>query len=113
MMVHVAEQILGQKSLSSCPIPKLSAHDRRSKDAQENGTYTTIFPLHNAKLEDLLTADLDNRIMSAPPLTPGSLQLTEPETELLLKALIHTILQIIIRHGGDGFKYWQKDLDSC
>ncbi|KAJ7934603.1 hypothetical protein B0H13DRAFT_2305373 [Mycena leptocephala] len=51
LMNRIAEQILGRKS------------------AQENGTCATLIPLHNAKLEHLLTSELDKSILSARPLT--------------------------------------------
>ncbi|KAJ7482617.1 hypothetical protein FB451DRAFT_1350610 [Mycena latifolia] len=94
MMVRVAEQILGRKN------------------AQENGTCATIIPLHDAKLEDLLTSSLDESIINAPHLRIDHLLLTDEEADLHAKNMVHTILRIIVRHGGDGFKKWQKDLDA-
>ncbi|KAJ7036838.1 hypothetical protein C8F04DRAFT_1181176 [Mycena alexandri] len=94
MMVRVAEQILGQKN------------------AQENGTCATIVPLHDAKPEDLLTTTLDASVLNAPPLRIEHLLLNPDELDFHTKNMVHTILRIIVRHGGDGFKKWQKDLDA-
>ncbi|KAF8134695.1 hypothetical protein K438DRAFT_2126551 [Mycena galopus ATCC 62051] len=63
---QIAEQILSQKS------------------AQENGTCTTL-PLHNAKLEHLLTSDLDESILNAPPLTLEDIILDEADSKFLTK----------------------------
>ncbi|KAJ7043255.1 hypothetical protein C8F04DRAFT_944756 [Mycena alexandri] len=94
MMVRVAEQILGQKN------------------AQENGTCATIVPLHDAKPDDLLTTTLDVSVLNAPPLRLEDLLLNDDELDFHTKNMVHTILRIIVRHGGDGFKKWQKDLDA-
>ncbi|KAJ7022410.1 hypothetical protein C8F04DRAFT_960328 [Mycena alexandri] len=94
MMVRVAEQILGRKN------------------AQENGTCATIVPLHDAKPEDLLTTTLDASVLNAPPLRIEHLLLNPDELDFHTKNMVHTILRIIVRHGGDGFKKWQKDLDA-
>ncbi|KAJ7863876.1 hypothetical protein B0H13DRAFT_2069951, partial [Mycena leptocephala] len=94
MMVRVAEQILGRKN------------------AQENGTCATLIPLHDAKPDDLLTSTLDASILDAPPLRIEHLMLTDEEAEFHEKNMVHTILRIIVRHGGDGLKKWQKDLDA-
>ncbi|KAJ6469072.1 hypothetical protein C8R47DRAFT_1151103 [Mycena vitilis] len=94
MMVRVAEQILGRKN------------------AQENGTCATLIPLHDAKPDDLLTSKLDTSIMNAPPLAIDDLIFTEQEAEFHEQNMIHTVLRIIVRQGGEGLKKWQKDLDA-
>ncbi|KAJ6608202.1 hypothetical protein B0H10DRAFT_2178316 [Mycena sp. CBHHK59/15] len=94
MMVRVAEQILGRKN------------------AQENGTCATLIPLHDAKPDDLLTSTLDTSILNAPPLRIDNLLFTEEEAEFHKQNMVHTILCIIVRHGGEGLKKWQKDLDA-
>ncbi|KAJ6556692.1 hypothetical protein B0H10DRAFT_1930861 [Mycena sp. CBHHK59/15] len=94
MMVRVAEQILGRKN------------------AQENGTCATLIPLHDAKPDDLLTSTLDTSILNAPPLRIDNLLFTEEEAEFHKQNMVHTILRIIVRHGGEGLKKWQKDLDA-
>ncbi|KAJ7191551.1 hypothetical protein GGX14DRAFT_600299 [Mycena pura] len=94
LMVRVAEQILGRKN------------------AQENGTCATLIPLHNATLDDLLTSKLDESILNAPDLSLDDLLFTDAEAEFHEKTMIHTILRIIVRHGGEGMKKWEKDLDG-
>ncbi|KAJ7679242.1 hypothetical protein DFH06DRAFT_975213 [Mycena polygramma] len=94
MMVRVAEQVLGRKN------------------AQENGTCATLIPLHDTKSDDLLTSHLDASIDNAPLLTLDHLLFTDDELEFHTQNMVHTILRIIVRHGGDGFKKWQKDLDA-
>ena len=71
-----------------------------------------MIPLHNAKLEDLETKTLDDHISNAGPLRLEDLELTEPEFTLLNKALVHTILSIIVKHGGEGFEKWSNDLTA-
>ncbi|KAJ7487292.1 hypothetical protein B0H11DRAFT_2172828 [Mycena galericulata] len=95
MMVRVAEQILGRKN------------------TQENGTCATEVPLHDTKLEDLLVADLDKGISEAPPLTIEDLQFTDTEATFFHENMIHTILRIIIRYGGEDFECWKDDLDKA
>lgn len=81
-------------------------------DAQENGTCATIIPLHNATLDDLETKHLDDGVMNAPLLKLEHLQLTENESQLMHDALIHTILSVIVRYGGEEFKHWKEELDK-
>ncbi|KAJ6595217.1 hypothetical protein DFH09DRAFT_1413281 [Mycena vulgaris] len=95
MMVRVAEQILGRKN------------------TQENGTCATEIPLHDTKLDNLLAADLDKGIAEAPPLTVEDLEFTEAEADFFHKNMIHTILRIIIRYGGEDFQKWQDDLGQA
>ncbi|KAJ7463671.1 hypothetical protein FB451DRAFT_1180152 [Mycena latifolia] len=94
MMVRVAEQILGRKN------------------TQENGTCATAVQLHDTKLEDLLAADLDKGIAEAAPLTVEDLQFTEAEAAFFHENMVHTILRIIVRYGGEGFQRWQDDLEK-
>ncbi|KAJ7778908.1 hypothetical protein B0H16DRAFT_1448457 [Mycena metata] len=88
MMVRIAEQILGRKN------------------TQENGTCATEVALHNTKLEDLLTADLDKGIANASPFT-------DAEAEFFRKNMIHTILRIIVRYGGEEFAHLKDDLEKA
>lgn len=71
-----------------------------------------MLPLHNARLEDLRTQTLDERITNAGPLRLEDLELTEPESILMNDALVHTILSIIVTHGGEGFAKWSDDLKN-
>ncbi|KAJ7030141.1 hypothetical protein C8F04DRAFT_1211805 [Mycena alexandri] len=95
MMVRVAEQILGRKN------------------TQENGTCATEVALHDAKLEDLLTADVDKGIANAPPLTVENLEFTETEAAFFHDNMIHTILRIIVRYGGESFEHLKADLEKA
>ncbi|KAF7343799.1 hypothetical protein MSAN_01960900 [Mycena sanguinolenta] len=94
LMNRIAEQVLGRKS------------------AQENGTCATLIPLHKAKLEHLLTSELDKSILAARPLTIDDIALDASETQTFIENMVHTILRIIVKHGGDGFAKWQKELDE-
>ncbi|KAJ7023836.1 hypothetical protein C8F04DRAFT_1213217 [Mycena alexandri] len=95
MMVRVTEQILGRKN------------------TQENGTCATEVALHDAKLEDLLTADFDKGIANAPPLTVENLEFTETEAVFFHDNIIHTILRIIVRYGGESFEHLKADLEKA
>ncbi|KAF8196897.1 hypothetical protein K438DRAFT_1906287 [Mycena galopus ATCC 62051] len=94
LMNRIAEQILGRKN------------------AQENGTCATLIPLHNASRENLLTSDLDESIFAAKHLTIDDISLNPTEAAFFENALIHTIVRIIVRHGGEGFAKWQADTDA-
>ncbi|KAJ7222700.1 hypothetical protein C8J57DRAFT_1440284 [Mycena rebaudengoi] len=82
----------------------------RRKNAQENGTCVTLIPLHNVKLEHLFTADLDRSILEARALHINDILLSEEESAFFSKSMVHTILCIIINHGGEGFEKWRPDL---
>ncbi|TRM55679.1 hypothetical protein BD626DRAFT_587913 [Schizophyllum amplum] len=94
MTIRIAEQILGRKN------------------AQENGTCATAFPLHNVVLEDLDAHELDECIKSAPPLTEKGLRLTEAEQKLFHECMLHTVSRIIVNHGGEEFSKHQKALND-
>ncbi|KAJ7681155.1 hypothetical protein B0H14DRAFT_3535871 [Mycena olivaceomarginata] len=79
----------------------------------ENGTCATEVALHDAKLEDLLTADLDKGIANAPPLTVENLEFMEEEAEFFRQNMVHTILRIIIRYGGEDFSQFKEDLENA
>ena len=50
--------------------------------------------------------------MNAPPLALEHLELDEHESELMDDALVHTILAIIVRYGGEGFTAWKDKLTA-
>lgn len=81
-------------------------------DTQENGTCATEVPLHNAKLDSLLAADLDKSILEAPLLTIENLELTDSEANFFRENMIHTILRMIIRYGGEDFEDWKPELEE-
>jgi hypothetical protein len=111
LMFRVAEQILGRTS--ECwqfSYNEYLQYD--GVDTQENGTCATIFPLWNGKPEDMLAKDLHEGIMNAPPLTVDDIQLNESEADQWNACMAHTILRIIINHGGPGFNRWRGDLEK-
>ncbi|KAJ7727279.1 hypothetical protein DFH07DRAFT_757734 [Mycena maculata] len=95
MMVRITEQILGRKN------------------TQENGTCATEVALHDTKLEDLLTVDLDRGITNVLPLTVENLEFTDTEAKFFHDNMIHTILHIIVRYGGEGFEHLKEDLEKA
>lgn len=112
MMIRIAEQIIGRKSkfyYYHCRYLKLTVI---LTDAQENGTCATAVPLHNATLEELSAERHNEGVMNAPPLKLSNLELTEAESCLLHDALVHTILSVIVKFGGEGFQRWKGDLED-
>jgi hypothetical protein len=71
-----------------------------------------VIPLYKAKLEHLLTSELDKSILAARPLTIDDITLNTTETEFFIENMVHTILRIIVLHGGEGFQKWKEDLDA-
>ncbi|KAF8205369.1 hypothetical protein K438DRAFT_1918070 [Mycena galopus ATCC 62051] len=94
LMSRIAEQILGQKN------------------AQENGTCATLIPLHHANRDHPLTSDLNKSILVAKHLTIDDIALNPTEAAFFNGALVHTIVHIIVRHGGEGFAKWQAEVDA-
>ncbi|KAF7426523.1 hypothetical protein PC9H_008892 [Pleurotus ostreatus] len=94
MMFQVAEQILGRKN------------------AQENGTCATIFPLFRAAEEDMSAEAYQHSLMNAPPLTLDDILLTSSEQALHEASMRHTLLRVIVEHGGIGFEKWKPRLQE-
>ena len=114
-MFRVAEQILGRTSKwlkFNSYLGRIFSTDKHT-DVQENGTCATIFPLWNAKPEDMLAKDLHEGIMNAPLLMLDNIQLNESKADQWYECMIHTILRVIINYGGPGFDHWQADLERC
>ncbi|KAJ3540608.1 hypothetical protein NM688_g6203 [Phlebia brevispora] len=88
----VAEQVIGRK------------------DAQENGTCASIFPLHGADQGDMNTDDLLKTYEQAPLLTLHDILLTPDERKLHRECMLHTLLRIVVNHGGAGFKKFEQDV---
>ncbi|KAI0075724.1 hypothetical protein K474DRAFT_1599390, partial [Panus rudis PR-1116 ss-1] len=78
------------------------------KDTQENGTCATVFPLFNARREDMRTRDLLTSLDQAPGLSRDDVLLSAEENTILDKYLLHTILRIIVLHGGTGFQRFRE-----
>ncbi|KAI0072891.1 hypothetical protein K474DRAFT_1700685 [Panus rudis PR-1116 ss-1] len=74
------------------------------KDTQENGTCATVFPLYNATKENMRTEDLIKSLGGAPDLSVDDILLTQDENKMLDEYLLHTILRIIVLHGGPSFQ---------
>ncbi|KAJ7192777.1 hypothetical protein C8J57DRAFT_1657987 [Mycena rebaudengoi] len=94
LMIRIAEQILGRKN------------------AQENGTCATMIPLHNAELEHMLSATLDNSILNAKPLTIDDIVLNDSEFSAFRDNMIHTVMRTIVLHGGEGYQKWKAQVDA-
>ncbi|KAF9472391.1 hypothetical protein BDN70DRAFT_900581 [Pholiota conissans] len=92
MVARIAKQILGRKN------------------AQENGTCATIVPLHGAALEDIKIDALEDSITNAKPLQLEDLYLSDAEDRLMQQIMAHTILSVVVRYGGEGFKIWEEIL---
>jgi hypothetical protein len=57
-------------------------------------------------------SDLEKAFDKAPPLLVEDVLLSDVETSLLDKCLLHCILRIVVKHGGAKFAKFQKDLDK-
>ena len=66
-------------------------------------TFRLPFPLYQARREDMKTADLLDSMAKAPPLSVGDILLTFEERTFQRRSLIHTVLRIIIAHGGEKY----------
>lgn len=93
-LLKIAEQILGRT------------------DTQENGTCATIFPLFDARPEDMQTDDLLDSLDTAPPLRIEDILHTAPEARLFEDALVHTVLRTIVSSPGGLFSRFTKDVDA-
>uniref|UniRef100_A0A8H7Y8R3 DUF6589 domain-containing protein n=1 Tax=Psilocybe cubensis TaxID=181762 RepID=A0A8H7Y8R3_PSICU len=92
MRMHNTEQIIGRH------------------DSQENGTCATLIPLFDAKIEDLNLQKFQLSFLEAPILQIQEILLNSDEQKSLKANLVHTILRIIINHGGPGFQRFTKEL---
>ncbi|KAI0083396.1 hypothetical protein BDY19DRAFT_910623 [Irpex rosettiformis] len=81
--------------------------------AQENGTCATIFPLFNARREDMKTKMLLDSISKATPLSLNDIILTADEQALHHKCQIHTVLRVLLNYGGESFGRFKKDIANC
>lgn len=80
------------------------------KDTMENGTCATVFPLYDAKPEDMKVTDLLAQQDAAPPLTIQDIHLSKAENQLLRQCMEHNILRIILAFGGPGFARFRDDI---
>ncbi|KAI0723617.1 hypothetical protein C8Q76DRAFT_767461 [Earliella scabrosa] len=91
-LFKVAEQVIGRK------------------DSQQNGTCATVFELFNAAPDDMQTSELVDSFAHAPELKIEDILLTPEENTALTERLEHTVLRIIVNHGGEGFARFRKDI---
>ena len=80
------------------------------EDSQENGTCATVFPLYDAKEDDIKTDDLQSAFLTAQDLKLSDIIHTPEEATIFKENIIFTILRVIIRFGGDGFQKFESDL---
>lgn len=109
-----AEQIIGRHGKSGMVnTVKLRRYiNSPSLDSQENGTCATIYPLFDAKIEDLDLKKFQDAYLAAPPLKLEDIVLLGDDQRQFKKNLIHCILRVIVKHGGPGFQKFQKDLQD-
>ncbi|ESK81350.1 hypothetical protein Moror_16707 [Moniliophthora roreri MCA 2997] len=81
------------------------------KDTQENGTCATIWPLHNTTIENLDLEVFKAVFNKAEPLQLTNILHSPDETSQFCQCLVHTILHIIVNHGGEGFAQFQDNLE--
>ncbi|KAI4520861.1 hypothetical protein K525DRAFT_270399 [Schizophyllum commune Loenen D] len=86
MMWRVAEQILGRT------------------DSMESGTCATAMPLHDADPKHLDPAVFYQHFDDAEKLEATDLMHTEEYKAQLRRNLVHTVLRIIVRRGGDAMR---------
>ncbi|KAI0721793.1 hypothetical protein C8Q72DRAFT_877971 [Fomitopsis betulina] len=85
--------------------------DATGKDALQNGTCATAFALYNAKPEPMRTSDYLLSFVRALPLTLHDVLLTPSENQAFTDLLRHTILSIIVNHGGPAFTHFKPAVD--
>ncbi|KAG8709846.1 hypothetical protein FRC11_005159 [Ceratobasidium sp. 423] len=83
-----------------------------SYDTLESGTCATAFALFKARFEDMKVSDLNAKFDNAPGITLDDIQLTCEESELHLKCMEYTILDIIVTYGGPEFQHYRLLLDE-
>ena len=82
-------------------------------DTQENGTCATLVLLFGGKIKDLNVNDLQSSFLNALVLSIKDIIHTKDERKAFKSHLIFTILQILVKHGGQGFEHFQDDLDKA
>lgn len=73
------------------------------KDSIENGTCATAIRLFEANKDDMQTSDLLDSMSKAPELNIADIVLTGEEALDYRRLILHTILRIIVEHGGPSF----------
>ncbi|KAG8773161.1 hypothetical protein FRC12_002690 [Ceratobasidium sp. 428] len=81
-------------------------------DSQENGTCATIFELHKATPEALDHSAARAAFAQAQPLQPDHILHSETESDTHRKLMVHAIVRIILKYGGEEFKQYGPLLDK-
>ncbi|KAJ8519429.1 hypothetical protein ONZ45_g3620 [Pleurotus djamor] len=81
-------------------------------DSLENGTCATIWPLWQADIRDMQLSDFNAAYNAAGPLLITDILHSPDEASLFRQCLIHSILRIIISHGGEPFQRFKADLEE-
>ncbi len=82
-------------------------------DTQQAGTCATIFPLSEARSEDMKTADLLQSIDKAPPLALADVLHTPEEAAIFLQSLEHTFLRQLLATSATLARRFQGEVDAC
>lgn len=80
------------------------------KDSVENGTCATAIRLYEAPREDMKTFDLLRSLQNAQELHVEDILSTGDEAAEYKSLLTHTIMRIIVTHGGEPFAKYKDDL---
>ncbi|EUC55171.1 hypothetical protein RSOL_095430, partial [Rhizoctonia solani AG-3 Rhs1AP] len=91
---------------------KVSKQTMGHKDVQENGTCATLYRPPGITADNLNLDELRKGYAEAPPPDITDLDLTPDEYILLNKSNLHTVLSIIIDHGGDEYAKFKKYLEA-
>ncbi|KAG8691920.1 hypothetical protein FRC08_010053 [Ceratobasidium sp. 394] len=81
-------------------------------DTQENGTCATVFELFDPSPEALDYTAMKAAFLSAGPLKPADMLHTKDEHSFHRQLMIHNVLWIILRNGGDFFDQFQPLLEE-
>lgn len=88
----VAEQLIGRK------------------DSVENDTCATAIRLFEASKHDMRTSDLLDHMRTAPELSIADIMHTKEEAAEYRRLILHTILRVIVAHGGPSFQKFKSNV---
>ncbi|KAF8596154.1 hypothetical protein BDV93DRAFT_514399 [Ceratobasidium sp. AG-I] len=81
-------------------------------DAPMNGTCATAFELHDATDEALDQTKAHSAFLAASPLELQDILLSPVEKALHRRLMVHTMLRMVVDHGGDNFAQYRPLLES-
>ncbi|KIY62594.1 hypothetical protein CYLTODRAFT_404336 [Cylindrobasidium torrendii FP15055 ss-10] len=116
--MHETSKALASTGLFACVYDNINIYSKIAeqligrKDAQENGTTATIYPLWKANLSDMKTTELIDAFEKATPLEIDDIIHSPTESQDFRTCLVHTILRIIIHNGGPSFDRFRTELDK-